>query len=76
MTVPYLPRERTWSRESQERLNIRMQFYGNGNILKFLKSHTGSNVPRVNKVRAGLLPLWHPVKSKLEVKETTGNLLT
>ena len=33
-----------------------------------MKSHTGSNVPRVNKVRAGLLPLRHPVKSKLGAK--------
>ena len=29
------------------------------------ETHTGSNVSRVNKVRAGLLPLRHPVKSKL-----------
>ena len=30
---------------------------------------TGSNVARVNKVRAGLLPLRHPVKSKTGSKK-------
>ena len=44
---------------------IRMQFYG---MTMEIYSHTGSNVTRVNKVRAGSLPLQRPVKSKLGSK--------
>lgn len=37
-------------------------------MAQMTNSHTGSNVARVNKVRAGSLPLRHPVKSKLGVQ--------
>ena len=37
--------------------------------------HTRSNVPRVNKVRAGSLPLRHPVKSKLGASENNRKFL-
>ena len=37
-------------------------------MAQMTNSNTGSNVARNNKVRAGLLPLRHPVKSKLGVQ--------
>ena len=34
-----------------------------------MNTDTGSSVARVNKVRAGLLPLRHPAKSKIGSKK-------
>jgi hypothetical protein len=61
----YLPAKRVIlvQRKPGTTINLRKQFFMG--MAQMTNSDTGSNVARVNKVRAGLLPLRYPVKNML-----------